>query len=234
MSPLSVTNSQVNETPTPGIFAKALAMLPNIYIPMLFSNITEQKLRDIISQLDAFTPKTINIDTKVLKNGTQCQYVFIDVAYWHSNETAQKMRAKLNKNEEVKVVFNNPWFFICKRKHEEDLQDKVKTSSSSTIPNKEINLAPAPRNVKGVSRGSNSSTPESISFNSLSDHTTPPHSPDSPDSSTSLLSNTSSLSPRHYDPDYCYECEVGMGNQLAHTCILRSMEAAENSSSGDE
>jgi len=32
-----------------------LGQLPNIYIPMLFSNIKEDRLRQIISSLDIFT-----------------------------------------------------------------------------------------------------------------------------------------------------------------------------------
>ena len=99
---------------------------PGIYIPMLFKNINEKQLWKIIEDLDIFRPKTMTISPKILDNGTHCNYVFIDVDEWYNTPNARLMRNKLLSDEEVKIVFNDPWFFICKRKH------VVQESSSST------------------------------------------------------------------------------------------------------
>jgi len=127
-----------------------LAQLPNIYIPMLFSNITENRLRDIIAQLDIFTPAIINFEEKQDLKGNKCNCAFIQVEHWHDTPQGKQFRAKLLADEEVKVVFDNPWFFICKRKHEEG-EEELKTPQQDKE-DQEFEIAEAPRYVRGVSR----------------------------------------------------------------------------------
>ena len=182
-----------------------LGQLPNIYIPMLFSNISHDHLCTIIKQLDIFTPAIINFDEKQDLKGNKCNCAFIQVEHWHDTPQAKQFRAKLLANEEVKIVFDDPWFFICKRKHEEE-ELKTKTTRSTTSHQEaqqpqsqhkqhqedpEFQIAEAPRNVRGVSR---------------------------------------TRTPSPTDPDYCPECEEGVENQMGHTCIWRMME--EGSSTG--
>lgn len=131
-----------------------LGQLPNIYIPMLFSNITHDRLLKIIEQLDIFTPAIINFEEKQDLKGKNCNCAFIQVEYWHDTPQGRKFRSKLLADEEAKVVFDDPWFFICKRKHEEEVKT---TTTSSTTPQHEgcvpeFQIAEAPRNVRGVSR----------------------------------------------------------------------------------
>ena len=183
-----------------------LGQLPNIYIPMLFSNITHDRLLKIIEQLDIFTPAIINFEEKQDLKGKNCNCAFIQVEHWHDTPQAKQFRAKLLANEEVKVVFDDPWFFICKRKHEEEELKTKKTTRSTTSHQEaqqpqsqhkqqqedaEFKIAEAPRNVRGVSR---------------------------------------TRTPSPSDPDYCPECEEGVENQMGHTCIWRMME--EGSSTG--
>ena len=69
-----------------------LQQYPGIYIPTLFKNISEKQLRKIIEELNIFKPKTISMESKVLNNGTQSNYVFIDVEEWYNTPSAQRMR----------------------------------------------------------------------------------------------------------------------------------------------
>jgi hypothetical protein len=182
-----------------------LGQLPNIYIPMLFSNISHARLLKIIKQLDIFTPAIMNFEEKQDLKGNKCNCAFIQVEHWHDTPQAKQFRAKLLANEEVKIVFDDPWFFICKRKHEEG-EEELKTTTSATLQQQthrdqqqqqqeqddpEFKIAEAPRNVRGVSR---------------------------------------TRTPSPSDPDYCPECEEGVENQMGHTCIWRMME--EGSSTG--
>jgi hypothetical protein len=69
------------------------------------------------------------------------------------------MRSKLLSDEEVKIVFNDPWFFICKRKHMEHEVASSTTSIPPPPPAPEAyidftHIAPVPTNVAGVTRSS--------------------------------------------------------------------------------
>lgn len=184
-----------------------LGQLPNIYIPMLFSNISHDRLRTIIKQLGIFTPAIINFEEKQDLKGNKCNCAFIQVEHWHDTPHGRHFRSKLLADEEVKVVFDDPWFFICKRKHEEE-ELKTKTTRSTTSHQQaqqqqeqqqkedpEFQIAEAPRNVRGVSR---------------------------------------TRTPSPSDPDYCPECEEGVENQMGHTCIWRMMEEGTSSGTSNE
>jgi len=136
-------------------FPKALQSNPGIYIPVLF--IKEEKLREIFKALDILTPYKIDIHPKTLSNGTSCTYAFIVPYAWHSNETAQKMRTRLLAQQEVKIVVDEHCYFICKPKHEEGIDYSPLPSAEPTYIDFN-HIAPAPRNVKGVSRTSSPKT----------------------------------------------------------------------------
>ena len=141
------------------MFETKLQTTPGIYIPHLFLNMTPENLTLIIRELNVF--KESQLDFNVRENPiTRKKYysVFIHVAEWYTNPAAQRMRQKLMNDEDVKVVFSNPWYFICKRKHElhelHELQKVQKVHELQKV-QKSINpsaIAPAPRNVKGVTR----------------------------------------------------------------------------------
>jgi hypothetical protein len=135
-----------------------LQQYPGIYIPMLFQNISEKQLRKIIEELNIFKPKIISMESKVLNNGTHCNMVFIDVEEWYHTPNAKRMRSKLLSDQEVKIIFNDPWFFICKRKH---MTHEVASSTTSNPPPPPPppeayidfrHIAPIPTNVAGFTR----------------------------------------------------------------------------------
>jgi hypothetical protein len=103
------------------MFESVFSKTPGVYIPVLFKNITVEDLTQIFTDLDLFTLKSISICEKTLTNGQHVNYAFIDVVDWNNTPNAQRMRSKLLNDEPVKIVYNDPWFFICKRKHDEKL-----------------------------------------------------------------------------------------------------------------
>lgn len=133
-----------------------LEQIPHIYIPMLFLNITETKLRAIIAKLDIFTPNIISFEEKRDLKNNKCNCVFITVKAWHQTTQGQQMRSKLLHDQEVKIVFDDPWYFICKRKHEEgDI-----AVSPAAVSTNDFHLAEVPRHVRGVSRNLGPSHPD--------------------------------------------------------------------------
>lgn len=130
-------------------FPKALQSSPGIYIPVLF--ISEERLREILKELDILTPYKIDIHPKTLSNGTSCNYAFVVPYAWHNNKNAQTMRTRLLAKQEVKIVVSEHCYFICKCKHEECADNSPLPAAGPTYIDFN-HIAPAPRNVKGVSR----------------------------------------------------------------------------------
>ena len=166
---------------SPDHFSMGFQQAPGIYIPVLFSNITETMLRNIFTRLNVATIDKIKINEKKLKNGSTAFNAFIDVKSWHFNPTANKMRSRLLSGQEVKIVYDNPSFFICKPKHEKD--------------NEEYAISPPPTYIDYS-------------------HIAP-------------LSGSQSEAGSQSEDDYCHECEIGMENQLAHSCVQRMIAAEQ-------
>jgi len=105
---------------------------PGIYIPFLYKNITSTQLKYILeTQLGVgiFAPNDYPLlACKILSDGTQGYSTFIDFASWQTNPNAQRVKEMLLNDEEVKVVFSQPYYFIVKRKHEITTPEPVSSS----------------------------------------------------------------------------------------------------------
>jgi len=136
---------------TENVFDAALGSNPSIYIPYLFSTMTKRKVMNIFKELDLFTISSIDFNAKRKSDHEYYFNAFVHVATWNITPAATAVRAKLIKNSEIKIVYNNTLFFICKRKHE---LHELESILSPTPPNR-INpnyVSSPPRNVKGVTR----------------------------------------------------------------------------------
>lgn len=95
---------------------------PGIYIPFLYKNMTSTWLKYILESqlgLGIFAPDDYPLLTcKILPNGTQGYSTFIEFVSWQTNPNAQRVKEMLLNDEEVKIVFSDPYYFILKRKHE--------------------------------------------------------------------------------------------------------------------
>lgn len=90
-----------------------------IYIPFLFYTMDHRKLYKIFQELSIFTIEKIDFNHKTKENGQQYYNAFIHVKSWHQNSTAITFRSEIQKNKDVKILYDDhDVFFICKRKHE--------------------------------------------------------------------------------------------------------------------
>jgi hypothetical protein len=84
---------------------------PSLCIPRVFNNISEHKIREIFDEL--CLGKISRIDIKVRKNekGESFKRLYIHFDKWFWNENAQAARRKLISGKEIKIVYDNPWFW---------------------------------------------------------------------------------------------------------------------------
>ena len=87
---------------------------PSICIPRVFKSTTRKDIYNVIERLDLGAVDRIDMVAKTNVRGECYNKVFIHFKVWNKkNPTAQATRDKLLKGEEVKIVYNEPWFWKC-------------------------------------------------------------------------------------------------------------------------
>jgi len=85
---------------------------PSIFIPHVFTNISEVKIRQVMDEVSLGKVSRIDI-VKERKNekGASFNRVYIHFEKWYLNEDAQTTRIKLLSGKEIKIIYDNPWFW---------------------------------------------------------------------------------------------------------------------------
>jgi hypothetical protein len=103
-----------------------MEMVQSICIPRVFPNITEAKIRKVFSTLDIGEIDKIDMVSKTNSKGQEYKIVFIHMLKWNNTETIRKMKEKLIEGKDVKIVYDDPWFWKVVINHK-----KQQTSNSS-------------------------------------------------------------------------------------------------------
>ena len=204
------------------MFSDIFETTPGIYIPVLFKWMTKERLAGIFEELDILTIQDIDFNEKTIAGGYQGYNAFIHVKEWKNNSNANFVRKKLLNNEEVKIVFDSPKFFICKQKDElDDIKDTTTTPSHSQSGEKKpMPLAPSPPQMP-------QHTP--LTYTDESQFKIPPIKKSTKKEG---VSQDDGMDYKPSLPSPCPECEEGIdGNQLMHTCIQKLLLENESEES---
>jgi len=83
----------------------------SLCIPRVFNNITEAKIYNVFNKLNIGKIHSINMIERTNKKGKIVKCVFINFDYWYLNERSQHMRNQLLSDKEIKIVYDDPWFW---------------------------------------------------------------------------------------------------------------------------
>ena len=84
---------------------------PHICIPRVLNTISELQIRQIFNELEFGNIKYIHIVRALTVKGEMYGRVYIRLDKWLLNEKAQTVRRKLLLGKEIKIVYDNPWFW---------------------------------------------------------------------------------------------------------------------------
>jgi hypothetical protein len=84
---------------------------PSLFIPRVFNNITEARIRKVIDDLGLGCISQIEINERRSNNGETFKRVCVHFEKWYWNEDAKAARRKLISGKEIKIVYDNPWFW---------------------------------------------------------------------------------------------------------------------------
>ena len=87
--------------------------LPSLCIPRVFANIAQARIRSTIEALGLGEIDRIDlVPVRDNNNTNQFQRVFIHFKKWNTNsENACKARARILENKEIKIIYDDPWFW---------------------------------------------------------------------------------------------------------------------------
>ena len=89
--------------------------IPSICISRMYSNITR---RDVTSTFESILGKGCvdRIDMLLKRDGMQpyqCVFVHFNPSFTHTTRRAAYIAERLNKGMNIKIVYNDPWFWKC-------------------------------------------------------------------------------------------------------------------------
>jgi hypothetical protein len=85
--------------------------VPSLCIPRVYGNINERRIREIFSELNLGDIHRVDMIQKMSEKGEKINRVFIHFNRWFSNSNADYARKRLLSGNEIKVVYDNPWFW---------------------------------------------------------------------------------------------------------------------------
>lgn len=84
---------------------------PSVCIPRVFPNITWQRVKGIFEELGLGLVDRVDMINKTNEKGDKYKRVFVHFKSWNEDETAQQVREKLLGGDQVKIVYDEPWYW---------------------------------------------------------------------------------------------------------------------------
>ena len=85
--------------------------LPSLCIPRVFANINEKRIRCIFNDLNMGEILRIDIVSKTTEKGDKFNRVFVHFKQWFNNENSDTARERLLNGKEIKIIYDDPWFW---------------------------------------------------------------------------------------------------------------------------
>ena len=82
-----------------------------LFIPRVFSNIDEKRIRSVFYALKLGHIGRIDIVNKTSERGERFNRVFIHFERWFDTENALSALKLLNEGKDIKVIYDDPWFW---------------------------------------------------------------------------------------------------------------------------
>ena len=85
--------------------------VPSLCIPRVYPNISEGRIRKIFDELGMGVIERIDIVSKTTEKGERFNRVFIHMERWFQNSNASIARERLLGGKDIKIVYDDPWFW---------------------------------------------------------------------------------------------------------------------------
>jgi hypothetical protein len=87
------------------------ANVPSLCIPRVYSNIDEARIRRVFDELDMGDIQRVDVIGKTNDKGDKFNRVFVHFKQWNASENANIARERLINGKEIKILYDDPWFW---------------------------------------------------------------------------------------------------------------------------
>ena len=111
--------------------------VPSLCIPRVFPNITKERVAFVIQNVGLGEIDHIDMVPRIAENGDKFQRVFIHFKEWSKSSTAQRARERVLSGKEIKIVYDEPWFWkLSANRSSNSRTGGARTLNSSARPNR--------------------------------------------------------------------------------------------------
>ena len=111
---MSATNSSPQQQQRPR--REPQPIIYSLCIPRVFKNITEKRIRAIFYSLKLGFVERVDMVAKTSPKGDDFWRVFIHFSNWNErNPSAMQIQEKLDSGDRVKIVYDDPWFWLISK-----------------------------------------------------------------------------------------------------------------------
>jgi hypothetical protein len=102
---------------------------PSVCIPRVFANIKKTFVKDVFEELFGNgCIERIDMVQKISGNSVKFQRIFVHFKYWSAEPRNQQVRQRLIDGHQIKIVYDDPWFWKCSASRIPKPKDKVNPS----------------------------------------------------------------------------------------------------------
>lgn len=84
---------------------------PSVCIPRVFNNITWKRVKECFEDANLGVVERVDMVKKTNEKGEEFKRVFVHMREWSDHPDATELRTKLMSGFEVKMVYDEPWFW---------------------------------------------------------------------------------------------------------------------------
>ena len=106
------------------------ANVPVLCIPRVYPNISETRIRKIFDELNMGTLERVDIVSKTSEKGEKFNRVFVHFRRWNDTENANTARERLLNGKEIKIIYDEPWFWKISAYREVERKTETKPQHS--------------------------------------------------------------------------------------------------------
>lgn len=85
--------------------------IPSLFIPRVFPNIDEKRIRRIFQELNLGDIGRIDFVGQTSSTGEKFNRVFVHFQRWNTGKEANATRERVMNGNEIKIIYDDPWFW---------------------------------------------------------------------------------------------------------------------------
>jgi len=87
--------------------------IKSLYIPVVYTVISEQKIKDLFEEQEIAVIASVNLVSKTIQTNVKVNMAFIHVAYWKSGEKSETFQREIRSQPKgAKFVYNDPYYWM--------------------------------------------------------------------------------------------------------------------------